>query len=212
MALMPTPATPTTRPRSLAPFRALAEPIADLLQPMPYAEIFPPEDPSYQPVASNRTFFIDHVDDALAQLIIDRVEEHLRRRPLRRGPAPGPRRRGRPGPGRRDRLRPSGRPDHGQRGRDRRDQDDLPAHGPWLDAFADELRGDDHRAYVNFLVDEGPDASPRRLPGPDVGSAGGHQAPLRPREPVPPQPERAARVDLVQLDGSRRRSGGRRPR
>ena len=32
--------------RAMAPFRALATPLADMLKPMPYPEIYPPEDDS----------------------------------------------------------------------------------------------------------------------------------------------------------------------
>ena len=45
--------------RAVAPFRALATPIADMVQPMPYPEIYPPEDPDYHPTAVARTMFID---------------------------------------------------------------------------------------------------------------------------------------------------------
>ena len=48
-------------------------------------------------------------------------------------------------------------------------------------------------AYVNFLADEGPERGPRRVSGPHLGPARGDQAALRPGQPVPPQPERAAR-------------------
>lgn len=57
--------------RALAPFRALAEPIADLVRPIPYPEMFPPEDPDYHPKAVSRTMFIDHVDLPVARTIMD---------------------------------------------------------------------------------------------------------------------------------------------
>jgi len=57
----------------LAPLRAL-KPIADLVKPMPYPEMYPPEDPSYRPKAADYTFFMDHVDGAAAQTIIERLE------------------------------------------------------------------------------------------------------------------------------------------
>ena len=64
---------------ALAPFRALATPVIDMLRPMPYHEIYMPEDPSYHPVSAVRTMFIDHVDRGVAETIL----EHLSR-----GPAP----------------------------------------------------------------------------------------------------------------------------
>jgi hypothetical protein len=59
--------------RVLAPFRALATPIADMLKPMPYPEIYPPEEEDYHPTAVGRTMFLDRVDTATAATII----EHL---------------------------------------------------------------------------------------------------------------------------------------
>ena len=50
--------------RALAPFRALAPPVADLLRPMRYPEMYPPADDSYRPLAVGRTMFTDHVDGA----------------------------------------------------------------------------------------------------------------------------------------------------
>ena len=41
--------------RALAPFRALAEPLADMLRPMPYPGMYQPVDPDYHPVAAART-------------------------------------------------------------------------------------------------------------------------------------------------------------
>ncbi|MFL5684459.1 MAG: FAD-binding oxidoreductase [Chloroflexota bacterium] len=57
--------------RVLAPFRALAEPLADMVRPIPYPEMFPPEDPDYHPMAISRTMFIDRVDLPVARTIMD---------------------------------------------------------------------------------------------------------------------------------------------
>jgi FAD/FMN-containing dehydrogenase len=61
--------------RALAAFRSIAEPIADLLRPMRYPEIFPPEDPSYHPTAVGRTLFMDRVDRASADMMIDFLQK-----------------------------------------------------------------------------------------------------------------------------------------
>ena len=50
---------PTPASAALAPFRALAEPIADMVRPTPYPEMYPPEDPDYHPTAVARTIFLD---------------------------------------------------------------------------------------------------------------------------------------------------------
>jgi FAD/FMN-containing dehydrogenase len=60
--------------RAVAPFRALAEPIADMLRPMPYPEIYPPDDPAFHPVFVDRNLFVDGIDRAAAQTIVDHLE------------------------------------------------------------------------------------------------------------------------------------------
>jgi FAD/FMN-containing dehydrogenase len=60
----------TAAERVFAPFRALATPIADLVRPMPYPEMYPPDDEEYRPTAVSRTMFIDHVDLAVGRTII----------------------------------------------------------------------------------------------------------------------------------------------
>jgi FAD/FMN-containing dehydrogenase len=57
--------------RALAPFRALATPLADLVREQPYAAMFPPEDPKLHPTAVGRTMFVVGVDHALAGTIVD---------------------------------------------------------------------------------------------------------------------------------------------
>ena len=61
--------------RALAPFRALATPLADLMKPMSYREVYPPEDPSYHPIAAGRTMFVDAVDRASAETIMEVLTE-----------------------------------------------------------------------------------------------------------------------------------------
>jgi FAD/FMN-containing dehydrogenase len=62
--------------KALAPFRALAEPIADMVRPMPYPEIYGPEDPEYHPIAAARTMFVDHIDLPVAKTIVERLEAY----------------------------------------------------------------------------------------------------------------------------------------
>ena len=57
----------------LARFRGLATPLADLVQPMSYAEIFPPDPENYRPIAAVRTMFLDSFDEQDAETIL----EHL---------------------------------------------------------------------------------------------------------------------------------------
>ena len=60
---------------ALAPFRALAQPIADMLRPMPYPEIYPPEEEDYHPTAASRTMFLDELDSRTADTILRYLQE-----------------------------------------------------------------------------------------------------------------------------------------
>ncbi|MCA1571488.1 MAG: BBE domain-containing protein, partial [Chloroflexi bacterium] len=60
--------------RAMQPFRALATPLADMVKPMPYPEMYPPDDDSYHPLAVARTMFIDHVDRGVAETIMQYLE------------------------------------------------------------------------------------------------------------------------------------------
>jgi FAD/FMN-containing dehydrogenase len=55
-------------------FRDLAKPLADLVKPMTYPEIYLPDDESYRPVASSMNLFTDSIGSSEAATIIDRVE------------------------------------------------------------------------------------------------------------------------------------------
>jgi FAD/FMN-containing dehydrogenase len=55
----------------IAPFRALAEPLADMVRPISYPEMFPPEEGDYHPTAVGHTMFIDTVDRDVAEMILE---------------------------------------------------------------------------------------------------------------------------------------------
>lgn len=57
--------------RVVAPFRAIAKPLADMMKPMQYHEIYQPEPEDYHPVGANRTMFVDSVDHDVAKTILD---------------------------------------------------------------------------------------------------------------------------------------------
>lgn len=54
-------------------FRAIVPPLADMVQAIPYPGMFPPADPSLRPVSVARNLFIDRVDRATAETIVERV-------------------------------------------------------------------------------------------------------------------------------------------
>ena len=60
--------------RAVAPFRALAEPVADLLRPMKYPEVYPDEQ-GHRPVAVARATFADSVGSRRAETILERIGE-----------------------------------------------------------------------------------------------------------------------------------------
>ncbi len=167
MALMTYAGEPDAATPVLAPFRALAEPIADMLRPIAYAEMFPPEDPDYRPIATARTFFMDDVDHATAQGIVDRIEDHMAE-----GNAMMVAVQLRVLGGAAARV-PADATAYAHR--DARimgnvavlvtQPDQLAEHEPWVDAFVTDLRGDDERAYVNFVADEGPERVHAAYPG-----------------------------------------------
>ena len=154
--------------RVLAPFRALAEPIVDMLRPMSYVEIYPPDDPDYHPVASTRSLFVDSVDRTVAQLLIDHIEEHLRSSNAQMAVAQL-----RVLGGAMSRV-PSDATAYAHRasrimvnvatiyGEAR----DAAVHEAWVEDFAASLRRGDSGVYVNFLTDEGEDRVRAAYPGP----------------------------------------------
>jgi hypothetical protein len=65
---------PDEAERALAPFRELAAPLVDALRPMPYPEVYPPEEGDFRPLSVGRNLFLDTVDVGVAETIL----EHLR--------------------------------------------------------------------------------------------------------------------------------------
>jgi FAD/FMN-containing dehydrogenase len=148
---------------ALAPFRALAEPVADLLRPMSYEEIYPPENVEFRPFTSGRTMFIDQIDGTTAAEILGRLSAstaQIRVAQLRvlggamaRVPAEATAFAHRT---RRIMVNLAAVYMNG---------DEAPAHEAWLDQFAGSLR-QDRAAYVNFLGDEGEERVRDAYPGP----------------------------------------------
>jgi hypothetical protein len=60
--------------RAVEPFRALAEPVADLLRPMRYPEMYPDEQ-GHRPAVVARTMFAGAVGTRQAQTILERIGE-----------------------------------------------------------------------------------------------------------------------------------------
>jgi len=148
---------------ALAPFRALGEPLADLLRPMSYPEMYPPEDPDYRPTAVARTMFVDEVGLGTARTIVEQLaasDAPLRAVQLR---ALG---------GAVARV-PDDATAYAHRSRRVMvnvasfyvGADDREVRAQWVEGLGAALADGDDAAYVNFLADE-PDRVRAAYPGP----------------------------------------------
>jgi hypothetical protein len=139
--------------RAVAPFRALATPIVDMVKPGRYPEMYPPDDASYHPIATSRTMFIDFVDRSVADTIVEHLgatDAMMRVAQLRvlggamaRVPVEAT-----AFAHRRSRIMVNCAALY-----ERLDQEAV--YEPWVSGFAAALKQGDGGAYVNFLVDEG---------------------------------------------------------
>jgi FAD/FMN-containing dehydrogenase len=139
--------------RALAPFRALAAPLADLLQPMRYPDIYPSDPEGYHPLGAGRTLFVDTVDRATAETILAYLRASTGSMAVAQ-------------------LRVLGGavarvPSDATAFAHRTSRilvnvaalyerpDEMATHEAWVTGFAAALRQSDGGAYVNFLGDEG---------------------------------------------------------
>jgi len=150
--------------RALAPFRALAKPIADLLRPMPYPEIYPPEEGDYRPLATGRTLFVETIDVSVAGRILDLLRSSTAQMPVAQLRVLG---------GAMARVPAEATAFAHRTSRIMLNlaavyatPDEAPVHEAWVAAGADALRQDDPGAYVNFLADEGSERVRAAYPGP----------------------------------------------
>jgi FAD/FMN-containing dehydrogenase len=60
--------------KALAPFRAAATPLADMVQAMPYSGMFQPDDEDYRPTAAVKTGYMNDFGLADAETIIEQLE------------------------------------------------------------------------------------------------------------------------------------------
>jgi FAD/FMN-containing dehydrogenase len=60
--------------RAVAPFRRLTRPLADLVRPMPYPEVYPPEEEGFHPTAVGHTMFLERVDRDVAATTLDHLQ------------------------------------------------------------------------------------------------------------------------------------------
>jgi len=150
--------------RAIAPLRSIAAPIADMVRPMTYPEMYMPEEEGYHPLGVVRSLFVDALGTAEAQTIVEHLEAStamMRVAQIRvLGGAVA--------------AVPNEATAYAHRDRAimvntaalYEQPEDESTHQDWVEGFAAALAGDDLRAYVNFLVDEGPERVRRAYPGP----------------------------------------------
>jgi len=140
--------------RAIAPFRALATSLADMVKPMPYPEIYPPDDEEeYHPTAVALTMFVDRIGHEVATTIMEHLQASdaaMRVAQLRvlggamaRVPVDAT-----AFAHRRSRIMVNVAAFY-------EGDDDRPIKQAWVDGLAAALLQDDRGAYVNFLGDEG---------------------------------------------------------
>jgi len=149
--------------RAVAPFRALATPIADMVRPIPYPGLYPDEGEDLHPVAATRSVFADGVDRQSAETILERIEATTAAMAVTQLRVLG---------GAVARV-PADATAYAHR--DRRvmvnvvamygHPDERSAHESWVTGLADELSGDDGGAYVGFLGEEGDERVRGAYPG-----------------------------------------------
>jgi FAD/FMN-containing dehydrogenase len=149
--------------RAIAPFRALATPMVDLVRPMPYPEVFPPEPEDYHPVAKARTMFVDDIDVDHAKMILDHLQAAAASMAVAQI---------RPLGGAMARV-PADATAFAHR--DRRimvnvaamhEQEEASTQEAWVTGLAAALRQGSDGAYVNFLAEDGQERIREAYPGP----------------------------------------------
>ncbi|WP_248962565.1 FAD-binding oxidoreductase [Sphaerisporangium perillae] len=149
--------------QAIAPFRALATPLFDMVQPMPYSGMFPPEEGAEQTFAVATTMFIDTVDRSVADTIVEYLESSdasMRAVQLRvlggamaRVPVDAT-----AFAHRHSRIMVNLAAFY-------EGLEDRPIREAWIADFAETLRQSDSGAYVNFLGDESIDRVRAAYPG-----------------------------------------------
>ncbi|HEX6844486.1 MAG TPA: FAD-binding oxidoreductase [Actinomycetota bacterium] len=154
---------PSEGERAVAPLRSLGDPLADLIRPMTYPEMYMPEEEGYHPTAAAHTGFMDRIGADDAAMIVDRT------------PMPGALMRV-------VQLRPLGGAAarvpqdatafaHRSRGfmvnvASMYDGEDARAESQaWVDETSDGLHHGELDGYVNFVGDEGPERVRHAYPG-----------------------------------------------
>jgi hypothetical protein len=149
--------------RAIAPLRALAEPLADMVRPMAYPEMYPAEEEEYRPVAVARTMFMDAVGLGTAETILDRIRESSAMMSVTQLRVLG---------GAVARVAPDATAFAHRRSPIMvnvaalyQRPEERPVHDAWVNGLAKQLEQGDTGAYVGFLDDEGEERVRAAYPG-----------------------------------------------
>jgi FAD/FMN-containing dehydrogenase len=149
--------------RAIAPFRALATPIADMVRPIPYPEIYPPDEEEFHPLGASRTMFVDSLDRSAIEGIVKRLESSTAMMTVAQLRVLG---------GAMARV-PNEETAFAHRSRGMmvnvaalvEKLEDVDEYEAWIDDFAAEVNKGDKSGYVNFINDEGPERVRAAYPG-----------------------------------------------
>ena len=164
LALVAYAGDPADGERALAPFRALAAPLADFVRPMAYPELYTlfPEGPGPEQEVS-RSFFVDSVDVDAADAIVEHLQASTAPMAVAQLRVLG---------GAMARV-PADETAFAHRrrrllvalGAVYERAEESPAHEDWVTRFAGALASAEPGAYVNFLGDEGHERVRQAYPG-----------------------------------------------
>ena len=154
---------PEAADKALAPFRALATPLADFVKPGPYTSMYPPEDPDYHPTASALNLLVDRIGTPEAETILGYLEESDASMRVCQIRVLG---------GAVSRIAPSATAYAHRKSPIMVNvaafydgEADKPAKDAWVADFSKALNQGDDGAYVNFVSDEGPARTRAAYPG-----------------------------------------------
>jgi FAD/FMN-containing dehydrogenase len=163
MAMLAYAGGPDAGERALAPLRALATPIIDMVKPMPYRGLYEPAEPIEVVEESARSMFLDAVDRGAAEAVVEHLQASTAPMAVAQLRVLG---------GAMARV-PAEATAFAHRSRrvmaavgcvyERTEE--RPVHEAWADGFAAALRQGDPGVYVNFLSNEGPGRVREAYPG-----------------------------------------------